>query len=95
MLTVAAENARPSLAAGVRLQFDARRQMWLLLAPERVIETDGPTPEILKRCDGTRTLGAIIDELAGMFAADRPVIAADVIALVDELVSKGLVRLGP
>ena len=36
----------------------------MLLAPERVIEAEGPASEILKRCDGARTLGAIIDELA-------------------------------
>ena len=72
----------PALAPGVRLHFDPRRDRWLLLAPERVIETDGPGPEILKRCDGARTLGAIIDELAAIFAAERQVIAGDVDALL-------------
>ncbi len=89
------ESARPALAPGVRLHFDPRREMWLLLAPERVIEMDGPAPEILKLCDGVRTLGAIIDELAAMFAAGRHVIATDVAALLDELVAKRLLRLDP
>jgi coenzyme PQQ biosynthesis protein PqqD len=90
-----AETSRPALAPGVRLHFDPRRERWLLLAPERVIETDGPAPEILKRCDGVRTLGAIIDELATTFAAERQVIATDVAALIDELAAKRLVRLDP
>ena len=94
-MTSVAESARPALAPGVRLHFDQRRNLWLLLAPERVIETDGPTPEILKRCDGVRTLGTIIDELAAEFVAERQVIAADVTALIGELAAKRLVRLGP
>ena len=86
------DDLRPRLAPGVRLHFDARRQAWMLLAPERVIETEGPTSEILQRCDGERTLGAVIDELAAVFTADRAVIAADVRELLAELASKRLVR---
>ena len=86
------DDLRPRLAPGVRLHFDARRQAWMLLAPERVIETEGPTSEILQRCNGERTLGAVIDELAAVFTADRAVIAADVRELLAELASKRLVR---
>ncbi len=85
-----AGDAVPRLAPGVRLHHDEARG-WILLCPERVIETAGPTSEILRRCDGTRSLDAIIDELASMFVADRKVIAADVGALLAELVGKRLV----
>ena len=84
--------SRPRLAAGVRLHEDPRRG-WVLLCPERVIETQGPTSEILRRCDGRRTLSQIVDELAGAFAAERAVIAADVATLLQELVTKKLVVL--
>ena len=47
---------RPKLAPGVRLHFDTTRQAWVLLGPERVIETEGPASEILRRCDGSRTV---------------------------------------
>ena len=94
-MTALAETVRPALAPGVRLHFDKRRNGWLLLAPERVIEMDGPAPEVLKRCDGTRTLGAIIDELASAFAADRQVIADDVGDLLAGLAAKRLLRLDP
>jgi pyrroloquinoline quinone biosynthesis protein D len=89
------EDCRPRLAPGVRLHFDTRRDSWMLLAPERVIEAQGPAHEILKRCDGARTLGTIIDELALVFAADREVIAADVKEMLAELSGKRLVGLQP
>ncbi len=84
--------SRPRLAPGVRLHEDPKRG-WVLLCPERVIETQGPTSEILRRCDGQRTLARIIDELAEAFAAERAVIAGDVAALLQELATKKLVML--
>ncbi len=84
--------ARPRLAPGVRLHNDPKRG-WVLLCPERVIETQGPTSEILRRCDGQRTLARIVDELAEVFAADRAMIAGDVAALLQELATKKLVML--
>ncbi|HTR17507.1 MAG TPA: pyrroloquinoline quinone biosynthesis peptide chaperone PqqD [Acetobacteraceae bacterium] len=91
-----AENAeagpKPRLAPGVRLHFDTTRNAWLLLSPERVIETEGPAHEILRRCDGTRTVGEIIDELAAIYEAERAVIEADVLEMMTELRNKRLVR---
>ena len=52
MLENVAPEAKPKLAPGVRLKYDDARKAWLLLAPERVIETEGPASEILRRCDG-------------------------------------------
>ncbi len=88
-----AETACPRLAPGVRLHFDTRRQAWLLLAPERVIETEPPANEVLSRCDGKRTLGQIIDELAAIYTAERATIAGDVADLLAELTAKRLVLL--
>lgn len=86
-----ASAGRPRLAPGVRLHFDANRDAWVLLCPERVIETDGPASEILRRCDGTRTVDEIVSELAAAYTADRDVIAADVAELLAELMAKRLV----
>jgi pyrroloquinoline quinone biosynthesis protein D len=79
---------RPRLALGVRLHFDTTRDAWVLLAPERVIETEGPASEILRRCDGSRTVAQIVDELAALYTADRAVIAGDVTDMLAELVAK-------
>lgn len=78
----------PRLAPGVRLHFDRVRNAWVLLGPERVIETEGPASEILRRCDGSRTTAQIVDELAAVYNADRAQIARDVIDMLAELLAK-------
>jgi len=80
----------PRLAPGVRLHFDKVREAWVLLAPERVIEAEGPASEILKRCDGKHSVDAIIDELAVVFTAERQVIAGDVIEMLRDMAVRGL-----
>jgi pyrroloquinoline quinone biosynthesis protein D len=87
------DTARPRLAAGVRLHFDTRRQAWMLLAPERVVETEDPAHDILSRCDGSRTVQQIVDELTEIYTADRAEIADDVAGLLAELVGKRMVEL--
>jgi pyrroloquinoline quinone biosynthesis protein D len=80
----------PRLAPGVRLHFDKTRDAWVLLCPERVIEAEGPASEILRRCDGTRSVDVIIDELTAIYAAERAVIAQDVAEMLAELAGKRL-----
>ena len=79
---------RPRLAPGVRLHFDKTREAWVLLGPERVIETEGPANDILSRCDGTRTVGQIVDELAALYTAEPSEIARDVEDMLAELAAK-------
>ena len=78
----------PRLAPGVRLHFDATRGAWVLLGPERVIETEGPASEILRRCDGIRSIAQIVDELAALYTADRTEIEGDVREMLAELATK-------
>ena len=84
---------KPRLPRGVRLKYDEVRGEWLLLAPERVIKADAIAVEILKRCDGTATFAAIVDDLAAQFSADRARIETDVRALLEELAVKRMVDL--
>ena len=85
--------ARPRLARGVRLRADASRGGFVLLAPERVLTANAAAVEILKRCDGERTLSAIVDDLVQIFPADRARIAADVEALLADLAGKRMIEL--
>ena len=84
--------ARPRLMRGVRLREDPARG-FVLLAPERVLTANPTAVEVLKRCDGERTVAEIVDELATTFAADRSRIAGDVDALLADLAAKRMVVL--
>jgi pyrroloquinoline quinone biosynthesis protein D len=86
-----AETSRPRLARGVRLQEDRVRGGFVLLAPERVLQANGTAVEVVRLCDG-RTVATIIDDLAARFAVDRARIAADVTALLADLVAKRMVE---
>lgn len=87
-LTVA-ETSRPVLPRHAKLKFDATRQRWVILAPERVLAPDDIAVEILQLCDGVRDVAAIVDELAAKYAADRADIAVDVMAMLQDLADKG------
>jgi pyrroloquinoline quinone biosynthesis protein D len=87
------DSARPRLPRGVRLTHSEAQGGWVLLAPERVFKADSITVEILKRCTGEATLGAIVDDLAGTFSAPRERIHADVVQLLRGLADKRLLEL--
>jgi pyrroloquinoline quinone biosynthesis protein D len=87
------DEAAPALARGVRLRFDKARDVWVLLAPEKVLMPDQIAVEILKRCDGQAAVRAIIDDLAATFAADRGEVADDVRAFLQDLADKGMLTL--
>ena len=87
------ESAIPRFRAGVKFRFDAVRQAWVVLAPERLFLPDEIAVEILKRVDGARTTAQIVDDLAVAFAAPREVIAADVDAMLRSLSDRGAISL--
>jgi pyrroloquinoline quinone biosynthesis protein D len=83
----------PRLARGVKLREDAARGRWVLLAPERMLVPDETALQVLRLLDGQRDLDAVVSELAAVFAAPREEIAADVIALLQDLAGRGVVEL--
>lgn len=88
-----APDARPKLPRGVRLVHSEAQGGWVLLAPERLFKADEIAAEILKRCDGSATLAAIVDDLAATFGAQRERIETDVTALLRSLADKRLLEL--
>jgi pyrroloquinoline quinone biosynthesis protein D len=89
---VTGETSVPVFAPGVKFRFDAVRDAWIVLAPERLFLPDEQAIEILKLIDGTRTLGMIIDDLAARYAAPRALIAGDVETMLRDLGDKGVLR---
>src|SRR5262245_47510335 len=88
-----AADARPRLPHGVRLAHNEAHGGWVLLAPERVFKANGIACEIIKRCTGEATMGAIVDDLATTFSAPRERVLADVTALLRGLAGKRLLEL--
>jgi len=88
-----ASDAKPRLPRGVRLTHNEAQGGWVLLAPERIFKADAIAVEILKRCTGEATFGAIVDDLATTFNAPRERISADVTKLLSGLAEKKLLEL--
>ena len=62
--------SRPRLAAGCRLGQNNNQQV--LLMPERALRLNGPSLEIVQRCDGTLTVEQIIAELQQIYSKAEP-----------------------
>src|ERR1700739_3316940 len=83
------EGSRPVLPRHANLKLDETRQVWVILAPERVLAPDEIAVEVLQLCDGVRSVAVMIDHLAEKYTADRGAIATDVIAMLQDLADKG------
>ena len=63
-------NSRPRLAAGVRLGENNNQRV--LLMPERALRLNGPSLEIVQRCDGKHTVVQIIADLQKLYSKATP-----------------------
>jgi len=85
---VLTESSVLRMPRGIRLHFDKERDQWVMLAPERVFVLDPIAHEIVKRCDGESSVGAIVDELATAYDAPRDAILNDVVGLLQDFADK-------
>ena len=83
------EASRPVLPRHAKLKYDETRQVWVILAPERVLAPDEIAVEVLQLCNGERNVGDVADQLAAKYAAPREAILTDVIAMLQDLADKG------
>ena len=60
----------PRLAPGCRL--GQNNQQRVLLMPERALRLNGPSLEIIERCDGKHTVQKIISELQQIYSKAEP-----------------------
>jgi pyrroloquinoline quinone biosynthesis protein D len=63
-------NSRPRLALGCRL--GQNNQQRVLLMPERALRLNGPSLEIVERCDGQHTVQQIIVDLQKIYSKAEP-----------------------
>jgi pyrroloquinoline quinone biosynthesis protein D len=92
-MTTIDSSARPAIARGLRLQWEPAQQAHVLLYPEGMIKLNSSAGEIMKRCDGKRTLTDITADLEQAFSATG--LAKDVEAFVAMAVDKHWLDLQP
>lgn len=73
--------ACPKVSPKFRLQWEEAQQSWVLLYPEGMVKLNRSAGEILSRCDGQRSLAAIIAELEAAFSTAG--LETDVLAFVE------------
>jgi len=63
-------NLKPQLAPGVRLGENQGQKV--LLMPERALRLNGPSLEIVSRCDGKHTVAQLVAQLQKLYAKADP-----------------------
>jgi len=89
---IVAPESRLKMPRHIKLRHDEGRNKWLILAPERVFEPDDISVEVLKLCDGERTVSDIAEKLAADYQAPADVILTDITAMLQELADKGVLK---
>ena len=68
-MTEVSGSSKPVIGHGFRLQWEQAQKAHVLLYPEGMVKLNGSAGEILKRCDGQRTLQDIVVDLESAFSA--------------------------
>ena len=74
-------NSCPRVGPGLRLQWEPAQDCHVLLYPEGMVKLNGSAGEIMKRCDGQRSIAEIVSELEAAFNATG--LQGDVTAFVE------------
>ena len=77
----------PRVAKPFRFQWEEAQACFVLLYPEGMVKLNPAAGEILKRCDGQRTVDEIISELEAQFSVSG--LANDVLEFFVEADGKG------
>ena len=57
----------PKLSRGYRMQYEQVQSAWVLLYPEGMVKLNDSSAEILRRCNGERSIEAMIADLEILF----------------------------
>lgn len=82
--------AKPSVAPGYRLQWEAVQENHVLLYPEGMVQLNDTAAAILAFCDGQRSISQVVADLEAEYEAQG--LESDVVAFLDEAVERGWVR---
>ena len=81
----------PAVAPMYRLQFEPAQQAWVLLYPEGMVRLNPPAAEILRRCDGQRSVEQIVAELEQLVAPAA--LRDDVLVFMGQAQQRGWLQL--
>jgi pyrroloquinoline quinone biosynthesis protein D len=83
---------RPRLAAKARLRWDRKAERFMLLYPERGLVLNATAADVVQRCTGEHTVGAIVDELAAKYAPQpREAVEREVLTFLTRMAERALV----
>lgn len=71
----------PHVSKRFRLQWEEAQQAWVLLYPEGMVKLNQSAGEILRRCDGARSVIEVVADLEQAFATTG--LEADVLAFLE------------
>jgi pyrroloquinoline quinone biosynthesis protein D len=71
----------PRVGSGFRLQWEPAQSAHVLLYPEGMVKLNGSAGEIMKRCDGQRSVADIVADLEQAFQTQG--LQRDVLAFVE------------
>ena len=80
---------RPKLSRAARLRADGSAGGAVLLSRERGLRLNATATAVVQRCTGVSTVGQIVDELRGVYAATEA-LDAEVSSLLSELYRRRL-----
>lgn len=76
----------PKLSRGYRMQYEQVQSAWVLLYPEGMVKLNDSSAEILRRCNGERSIEAMVADLQILFNVK------DIAPQVRELLQEGMRR---
>lgn len=87
---IVAGDTRLVMPRHIKLRHDPGRGRWIILAPERVFNPDETAVEVLKRCDGQRSVSTIAEALSEEYQAPLEVVLNDILEMLQDLADKGV-----
>jgi pyrroloquinoline quinone biosynthesis protein D len=90
MTTTVSTDTVPRIGSGFRLQWEPVQNCHVLLYPEGMVKLNQSGGEIIKRCDGQRSVAGITVDLEQAFAATG--LGTDVLAFVEMAGKQGWLK---
>ncbi|MCC7548310.1 MAG: pyrroloquinoline quinone biosynthesis peptide chaperone PqqD [Burkholderiales bacterium] len=83
---------RPELKPMFLLRWEDTQAAYVLLYPEGVVKLNPTAAEILRRCDGQRTVGELTEELRALFSETPERVEQGVQKFLEVSYAKGWIR---